>query len=376
MYYRMAALFISAVFTSSVALSPFSVFAQNDAVSPVVKPVSCPTLRSSISVGMRGEEVRALQEFLASRYGVATSSLVTGYFGPLTRSYVTRFQKENNLPQVGVLGPRTRAVVSALCGTGATVTEPRVQPGAGLSPLTCRVEVQPSRITQSQPVTITWSSSNAEYAQWDTGAREAATGTRAFSDIATTTLKTLTFFGKGTKVTCAVKITVVTGAPQSYSVPAGYGGGSQGVSPQIPVSPLAPVCPAIGWVEPVTPCAGVWVPTYGANTCQNGWQCVPSTQSNVQKKSDICASRPQIIPACDTAQIVRDADGCIASFICPSPTVPLLKPGAVCPAVQLAPVLCDGKLSMVTDANGCQTGWRCDAASESGPGLISPIETR
>ncbi len=53
----------------------------------------------------RGNDVRALQ----SRLGVIT----TGYFGPLTRAAVIRFQKERGItPTFGYVGPKTRKVLN------------------------------------------------------------------------------------------------------------------------------------------------------------------------------------------------------------------------------------------------------------------------
>lgn len=41
--------------------------------------------------------------------------------------------------------------------------------------------------------------------------------------------------------------------------------------------PPGSACPAIGWATPVTPCDGMWEPTYSTGGCQNGWQCVPGS---------------------------------------------------------------------------------------------------
>jgi hypothetical protein len=41
--------------------------------------------------------------------------------------------------------------------------------------------------------------------------------------------------------------------------------------------PPATACPAIGWVVPISPCGGTWVPSYDAGGCQSGWQCAAGT---------------------------------------------------------------------------------------------------
>ena len=67
-----------------------------------------------LTIGMRGDDVMALQEFLIEqkRYPEA---LVTGYFGALTRAAVARFQTVQGIaPTAGYFGPLTRARVAAL----------------------------------------------------------------------------------------------------------------------------------------------------------------------------------------------------------------------------------------------------------------------
>ncbi len=60
--------------------------------------------------GLRSDEVTELQKRLTSE-GVYTGP-ITGYFGPLTKAGVIRFQAKNNLPQLGMVGPLTRAVLN------------------------------------------------------------------------------------------------------------------------------------------------------------------------------------------------------------------------------------------------------------------------
>ncbi len=65
-----------------------------------------------LRAGSRGEDVRALQEFLIARgllFGEAT-----GYYGILTTTAVLTFQTEQGLPAVGNVGPLTREILNAL----------------------------------------------------------------------------------------------------------------------------------------------------------------------------------------------------------------------------------------------------------------------
>ncbi len=66
------------------------------------------SLVSSLSLGSQGDQVKILQAFLASNPNIYPEGLITGYFGQLTEQAVKRFQKENGLDQIGIVGPQTR----------------------------------------------------------------------------------------------------------------------------------------------------------------------------------------------------------------------------------------------------------------------------
>ncbi len=69
--------------------------------------------------GMKGDDVKALQEFLIKQnLGPSASSLLkvgaTGYFGRLTKQALIEYQKSKNItPSLGYFGPKTRASVGA-----------------------------------------------------------------------------------------------------------------------------------------------------------------------------------------------------------------------------------------------------------------------
>ncbi len=63
-----------------------------------------------LSVGSRGADVTALQNFLISQKFF--SGPISGYFGSLTFAAVKKFQKAHNLSQVGTVGPLTRALLN------------------------------------------------------------------------------------------------------------------------------------------------------------------------------------------------------------------------------------------------------------------------
>lgn len=61
---------------------------------------------ADLEYGMKGEAVTELQKRLASE-GVY-SGPITGYFGPLTREAVKKYQEKNNIKSTGYFGPLTR----------------------------------------------------------------------------------------------------------------------------------------------------------------------------------------------------------------------------------------------------------------------------
>ncbi len=63
-----------------------------------------------LSIGMRNEDVAVLQAVLKANGYFASS--VTGYFGPITKSSVKHYQAKHGLPVVGMVGPRTRALLN------------------------------------------------------------------------------------------------------------------------------------------------------------------------------------------------------------------------------------------------------------------------
>jgi len=83
--------------------------------------------------GMSGEDVELLQEILSTDPDVYPEGLVTGYFGPLTRNAVKRFQKMAGIEQAGVVGPKTMARINELLEEGAGESG-KVPPGLLIAP--------------------------------------------------------------------------------------------------------------------------------------------------------------------------------------------------------------------------------------------------
>ncbi len=78
----------------------------------------------SLYRGSRGDDVTALQLYLAQFPDLYPEALITGFFGELTERAVKRFQKKHGIEQAGIVGPKTRGrlAVVFLDQSGATTT--------------------------------------------------------------------------------------------------------------------------------------------------------------------------------------------------------------------------------------------------------------
>ncbi len=126
---------------SVVLAAPLAVFAQAvvstgaGSTSPVASPVfaqyrACTVLDRNLSLGQRGDDVRALQEYLIGE-GILKAT-ATGFFGSMTRSAVTQWQMGNGVRAAGSFGPLSRERIKSLCGNSRTLS---VTPQNGDAPL-------------------------------------------------------------------------------------------------------------------------------------------------------------------------------------------------------------------------------------------------
>ncbi|MCX6722635.1 MAG: peptidoglycan-binding domain-containing protein [Candidatus Staskawiczbacteria bacterium] len=70
---------------------------------------------SNLSYGMyNNTNVRCLQTFLKNQGNNLYSGLVTGYFGPLTKAAVIKFQQQNSLFAAGIVDEQTRAKINQM----------------------------------------------------------------------------------------------------------------------------------------------------------------------------------------------------------------------------------------------------------------------
>ncbi|QQG45252.1 MAG: peptidoglycan-binding protein [Candidatus Sungiibacteriota bacterium] len=86
-------------------------------VSTPVKPIPKQWLTKSLRPGMRGPEVKILQQFLQKNgWGIPDDGPVTGFYGKVTQDAVKKFQLASGLEAAGTLGPKTRALINLLFG--------------------------------------------------------------------------------------------------------------------------------------------------------------------------------------------------------------------------------------------------------------------
>ena len=84
---------------------------------------TCPKIGRTLKVGSSGDDVKNLQQFLATDPSIYPEGMVTGYYGALTQKAVERWQIKYNIvssgtPETtgfGVVGPRTAAAIALLC---------------------------------------------------------------------------------------------------------------------------------------------------------------------------------------------------------------------------------------------------------------------
>lgn len=102
--------------------------------------------------GMFGEEVKELQRFLTQHPEIYPEGIISGYFGALTEGAVRKFQEAQGLEPVGIVGPKTRAVinVSVSGGGGSGVAQDVAQTTA-----TTPVPPPPSPVPTPTPQAVT-----------------------------------------------------------------------------------------------------------------------------------------------------------------------------------------------------------------------------
>ena len=71
-------------------------------------------LNGQLRPGMHGEEVKRLQEVLATDPNIFSKENITGFYGPMTRKAIENFQKHFGFEVVGAVGPKTLEKINEL----------------------------------------------------------------------------------------------------------------------------------------------------------------------------------------------------------------------------------------------------------------------
>lgn len=83
--------------------------------------------------GMSGDDVKTLQEILATDPSIYPEGVVNGFYGPLTEKAVRKFQKKLGLEQAGNVGPKTLERLREIYEKGAGKSG-KVPPGLLIAP--------------------------------------------------------------------------------------------------------------------------------------------------------------------------------------------------------------------------------------------------
>lgn len=93
------------------------------------------TLREELKISKRlkqgdqGDDVKLLQETLATDPDIYPEGKITGVFGPMTMRAVKRFQEKNDLDGVGTVGPKTQEVLNRFLKEGGAGESGKVPQG-------------------------------------------------------------------------------------------------------------------------------------------------------------------------------------------------------------------------------------------------------
>ncbi|HEV3245379.1 MAG TPA: PKD domain-containing protein [Candidatus Paceibacterota bacterium] len=113
---------------------------------------ACPVPARSLSLGSRGQDVAALQQFLAAHGYLHVAA--TGYFGALTRAAVGRWQvasgvTTSNGAGFGIFGPMSRSFFARFCGGTQNQQAFSADPQSGSAPLTTTFTTSDSIVSSS-----------------------------------------------------------------------------------------------------------------------------------------------------------------------------------------------------------------------------------
>lgn len=268
-----------------------------------------------LTQGATGDDVKQLQEFLKTVPGVYPEGLVTGYFGPLTKAAIQRFQEKQGIVNsgssettgFGVVGPRTISKINELINTGAGasgIVSPGLAPAGSTLPITPSVtgsaipltqtqtsatQAQTTSIAPTQSVTTTSVSNTtsntattATSSTFTTGAPSMSFGANPVT-ISAGQSSTLTLSSSGASGGCygqgtfsgqiSGSVTVSPATTTSYAVTC-YGGPGQQSGPTTTVIPVVFVAPPITSGTSAIPTPQNFTMTGGVEAVTATWSAV------------------------------------------------------------------------------------------------------
>lgn len=129
---------VSAQSTADLMAQIASLLAQIQSLQAQISGASTETsynFTKNLTIGSKGDEVTALQDFLISKeFLTMPSGVAKGYFGKLTKTALAAYQKSVGIsPAVGYFGSKTRTYVNSLAAVTPPADEPIIPTVEGLT---------------------------------------------------------------------------------------------------------------------------------------------------------------------------------------------------------------------------------------------------
>ena len=214
---------------------------QNQANGTTAAPVAAPAyaFTTSMTVGAQGSEVSALQQILINDGYLTAIAAPSGHFGQATKAALIQYQNANGIsPATGYFGPLTMANINAK--NMAVVNQPSSSgtPVNPPSPTVVQNPVQQAPVVQSQPtaslqangsagpimvsygspVTLTWSSSNANNCNISPAELTGTSGAQVIQNLTASQIYSLTCTRGAQSAVTSVTVDVAA-PPQNYASP-------------------------------------------------------------------------------------------------------------------------------------------------------------
>lgn len=179
-------------------------------------------LLRQLKEGMTGDDVKTLQEILATDPDIYPEGKITGFFGALTSRAVKKFQEKFCLDKAGNVGPKTLSKINELLQEGAG-SSGKVPPGLltapGIIKKFCLTTTTPDRIAPViSEVFATGTTASSTVIKWTTN--EKATSKVWYGTVSPITITTSTLYVySGEKVlNHSLTISVLTASTSYYYI--------------------------------------------------------------------------------------------------------------------------------------------------------------